>query len=128
MGITRREARFGSEDGSTWLTAEAVIDTGSTHCQISESVQAALGARPFRRGRVLLANGDVDERDIVYVQLELAASLPAVLTTAVVGPEGCPSLVGAVALELLGLAVDPSTQQLIPDLPVLLRSADWPTL
>ncbi len=44
------------------------------------------------------------------------------------GSDGAPFLVGAVAFEQLGLGVDPSGQKLVPDLPVLLRSADRRTL
>ena len=128
MGIIRRRVRFGSEDGSGWVTAEAIIDSGSTHCQVPPEVAAQLRARLFRRGRVILADGSIQERDIVYLQLELDPSLPAALTTAVVGSEGAPFLVGAVALELLGVGIDPNTQQLVPDLPVLLRTSNWPAL
>ena len=124
MGVVRQTVRFGAEDGNRWITTEAVVDIGSVHCQIT----AQLGARLFRRSRVLLANGDIEERDVVYVQLSLDPSLPEVLTTAVVGTNGAPFLVGAVALEQLGLGVDPSTGQIVPDVPLLLRIANWRTL
>ena len=127
MGLIRTSVRFGSEDGSFWITTEALIDTRATHCQVTASIAVELQARLFRRGRVALADGTIQERDIVYLQLELDPSLPAVLTTAVVSAEGSPFLVGVVALELLGVGVDPSTQQLVPDLPVLLRSTNWQT-
>jgi len=128
MGIIRRTVRFGSEDGSRWVSAVATIDTGATHCQIAPSTARELGATLFRRSQVVLADGSIQERDIVYVGVEVDPSLPPVVTTAVVGEDGAPFLVGAVALEQLGLGVHPSTQQLVPDLPVLLRSTNWSAL
>lgn len=128
MGIIRRQVRFGTEDGSTWASAEAFIDTGAVHCQVSSTVASQLNARLFRSSSVSLADGSVQERDIVYVLLEIDPSQPRVLTTAAVGNDNAPFLVGAVALEQLGLGVDPSTQKLVPELPVLLQSLNWPTI
>ena len=128
MGIIRRTVRFGSEDGSRWVSAVATIDTGATHCQIAISTAGELGARLFRRSQVVLADGSIQERDIVYVRVEVDPLLPSVVTTVVVCEEGAPFLVGAVALEQLGLGADPGTQQLAPDLPVLLRSTNWSAL
>lgn len=127
MGNVRCTVRFGSEDGASWVTADALIDTGATHCQIPESIRARLRAREFRRGRVVLGDGSIQERQIVYLQLELDPSLEPVLTTVVVGGEGTAFLVGAVALEQLSVGVDPTTQQLVPDLPTLLRESNRPT-
>ncbi len=128
MGIIRRTVRFGSEDGRRWVSAVATIDTGATHCQIVTSTAGALGAQLFSRSQVVLAAGSIQERNIVYVRVEVDPSLQPVVTTAVVGEDGTPFLVGAVALEQLGLGVDPSTQQLVPDLPVLLRSLNYPAV
>lgn len=128
MRIIRRTVRFGSEDGSRWVSAVATIDASATHCQIATSTAGELGARLFCRSQVVLADGSIQERDIVYVRVEVYPSLPPVVTTAVVGEEGAPFLVGAVALEQLGLGADPSTQQFVPNLPVLLRSTNWSAL
>ncbi|MBI2887225.1 MAG: hypothetical protein HYY02_08445 [Chloroflexi bacterium] len=108
--------------------AQATIDTGASHCQLPRSTAVELRARPFRRGRVLLADGSIQEREIVYIQVEVDASLPPVLTTAVVGPEDSPFLVGAVALEQLDLGIDPRSQKLVPEVSALLRTANWPTV
>ena len=128
MGPVRHPVRFGSEYGLTWVTGESLIDTGATHCQIPASIASTLRARHLRRSQVLLADGSIQERDIVYVLVEVDPSLPSVLTTAVVGPEGAPYLIGAVALEQHGLGVDPGTQRLVPDVPVLLRTSNWRTI
>ena len=127
MGRVQRTVRFGSEDGNTWIAANATIDTGATHCQVPAAIATQLHARFFRRARVVIADGVLQERDLVYIQLELDSSLPPIVTTAVRGSEGAPILVGVVALEQLGVGVDPTTQQLVPDLPTLLRSTNWPT-
>lgn len=128
MGIIRREVRFGAESEEQWVTAPTLIDTGATHCQISDATARELHARLFRTSPLVLADGSVQQRQIVYVRVQVDPSLPAVLTTAMVGPDNAPYLVGAVALEQLGLGVHPSTQQLAPDMPVLLRSTNWATV
>jgi len=128
MGLVYRNVQFGNEAGDTWVTARTFIDTGATHCQVPASVAAHLNGRLFQRMRVLLADGTLQMRDVVYLQVKVDPELPAVLTTVMVGAEGAPALVGAVAMEQLGVGIDPSTQKLVPELPVLLRTSDWQTL
>ena len=128
MGRIVRPVRFGSEDGSVWVAADAAIDTGSTHCQIPESVAAQLHARVHRRSRVRLADGRMIERDIVIVLLDLDPALAPLQTLAVVGGEGSPFLIGVVPLEQMGVGLDPSGDRLIPVIDDLLGMTEWRTV
>jgi len=128
VGLIYRNVRFGSEDGATWEGYRTLVDTGATHCLVPVSVVARLQGRLFQRAPGLLADGSVQERDIVYLQVQVDASLPPVLTTVMVGDESAPFLIGAVALEQLGLGLDPLSQKLIPELSVLLSTFNWRTI
>lgn len=127
MGRIIRPVRFGSEDGSVWVETNATIDTGSTHCQIPESVAAQLDARLYRMTRVRLADGRVIERPIVIVLLDLDPALAPLQTTAFVADDGSPFLIGAVPLEQMGVGVDPSGDRLIPVIDDLLTMTEWRT-
>lgn len=127
MGRIVRPVRFGSEDGSVWVHADAAIDTGSTHCQIPESVAAQLDARLYRMTRVRLADGRIVERAIVIVLLDLDPALPPLQTTAFVADDGSPFLIGVVPLEQMGVGLDPSGDRLIPVVDDLLTISEWRT-
>lgn len=126
--IIEREMRFGSLDGSTWLPAQVTIDTGSLHSQVSPAMAAELQAPLFRRERLLLADGTTEERDVVYVRLDLDPTLPTLITTAIVGADDAPLTVGALALEQLEVGIDPLTGTLVPELHVLIRQSAWRVL
>jgi predicted aspartyl protease len=127
MGLVYRNVRFGAESGAAWVEVRALIDTGATHCQVPVAIAQQLQGRLFQRTRVLLADGTIQERDIVYLQVQLDETLPPVLTTVIVGGDNAPVLVVAVAMEQLGVGIDPTTQKLVSELPVLLATAHWQT-
>ncbi len=128
MGLIYGNVRFGSEDGAIWEGPRTLIDPGATHCRVPAPVAEQLHGRLFQRARVMLADGSVQERDIVYLQVQVDDAPPAVLTTVMVGDKHAPYLLGAIALEQLGLGLDLSSQELIPELSVLLSTFNWRTI
>ena len=126
--IIDRTVRFGSDSGETWVTVEATIDTGSHHCQIRRSTAEALGARHFKFEPIFLADGRIEQEELVWVQLELDPSLPIIPASATVGGEEAAFIVGVLALEMLGIGIDPETGRLVPRIARLLHQSNWPTL
>jgi len=88
------------------------VDTGATYTTLPRDVVEALGCQPIGKRRVLLANGREEEWPIGVVLLTLEGQeLP---TVCLIGPNGAPTLLGAVTLEEFALGVDPVAKRLVP--------------
>ena len=88
-----------------------VVDTGATLSWISRDVLEGLGIQPLSRLPFTLADGRVLERDIGGLLLTIdgrRGPIPVAFAES-----GEHSILGATALETLGLVVDPVGEQLI---------------
>ena len=118
MGVFRQRIELGSPDGSRYEGVEAIVDTGATYTMVPRSMLDRLGVVPHRRTRLKLADGRVEERDVgrTWIRIDGEAEVSLV----VVGEEGTEPLLGAHALEGLGLAADPVHRRLVPAVGYLL--------
>ncbi len=113
VGVFRVKVRiFSLQDESLSREVEMVVDTGANYPVIPRSVAFELGIRTVEQRRFTLANGDTIERDIGWVGLECEGRLAATLV--ILGQPRDPPLLGALALEALGLDVDPQQNRLRP--------------
>jgi clan AA aspartic protease len=95
------------------VETEALVDTGALHLVVPDTLAAQLGLLRLRTQAVAMADG----RDGVYDQTEA-------VTIALLGRSfdvsalvmGHTVLLGAIVLEGLDLAVDPTRQRLMPNL------------
>jgi predicted aspartyl protease len=100
-----------SEEGDS-RTVEALVDTGSSFSTVPSPVLEELGIVPHRVVRLRLANGEVSERRIGRVMVQLDGIQEE--TLCVFGsPDDLPTI-GAHTLEALLLGVDPHGQRLVP--------------
>ena len=117
LGTFAVPIQLGSLTGGPFLDMTALVDTGATYTTLPASVLAQLGIEPegFRRFRL------ADNRQVEYRigQARLRLEGQELITLVVFAPEGSDPLLGATALEIFGLGVDPIEQRLIP-LPALL--------
>lgn len=90
----------------------ALIDTGATYCLFPRSLLEQIGIRPRERRPFALADGSIVELDIGDIEVTFEAR--AAPTICIFGSERAEPVLGAVALEGLGLAVDPLNQELVP--------------
>jgi clan AA aspartic protease len=97
-----------------------LVDTGATLSWVPRKLLEKLGLRSVSRLPFALADGRILERDITSVLLTIdgrKAPVPVAF-----GEPGEEAVLGATALEILGLLVDPVAQKLIPrNLLALLR-------
>lgn len=98
--------------GRRYQAVEALVDTGATYPVVPRSLLVSLGVTPVDRQPFALADGRVVEYDVGLVSLHLQGRALPVLC--VFGEEGSSPMLGAVALETFGLAVDPVERRLIP--------------
>ena len=99
-------------DGGTARSLEALVDTGAGYSVVPRPVLEALGCRPLRAQRVILADGRTEEWSVTQVDVECEGRRAA--TPVLMGPPTGPILLGATTLEELGLDIDPLNRRLVP--------------
>ena len=111
MGTFNVTIEVGDLDGRRFETLEALVDTGATYLVVPRKVLDSLEVevtegRPFE-----LSDGREAQFDLGASMLRLEGRDHPVLT--VFGDEETRALLGSVALETFGLAVDPVNQRLV---------------
>jgi predicted aspartyl protease len=94
------------------LSTELLVDTGAVGSMLPRSVLVALGISPRSKRRFRLGDGRTvvwEFGDATFIVDGFQAPSPVIF-----GEENCPSLLGAVTLEAMGVGVDPVNKQLIP--------------
>ena len=104
--------RISSMDGQHSLDLEATVDTGAFYTTLPARLLRELGIEPMGTRRFLLADGRRVEME--YGQAWATIDGESVVTIVAFGEDNAPSLLGAYTLEGLALAVDPSSQRLVP--------------
>jgi len=112
MGVFRVGIDVGGLEGSRFERVDAWVDTGAFYSSVPRPVLESLGVVPHIREPFRLADGRVVESAIGRVFIRIGDR--AEITLVLFGEPGSPPLLGAYSLEGLRLAVDPSTQRLVP--------------
>ena len=110
---------FGPQD-EAGQEMEATVYTGATYSMVPRDVLAGLGVPPLEIATFELADGTTTEYDVGDARMQLGSSTRTVPVT--FGPSGAGVLLGATALEIFRLAVDPVRRQLLPVNLMLKRS------
>ena len=112
MGIFTWPVRISSMDGQHSLDVEATVDTGAFYTTIPARLLRQLGIEPMGSRRFLVADGRRVEME--YGRAWATIDRESEVTIVVFGEDAAPPLIGAYTLEGLALAVDPSSQRLVP--------------
>ena len=104
MGLLHVEVAFHGRNGLE-EHRRLLVDTGSLYTWIPASLAERLGIERKERMPFLMANGDIVERWIGEVEVEILGRRATRII--VFGDEGTPGMVGADTLEGLALEVDP---------------------
>ena len=111
MGITHVTASI-SDLGQTGEPYEAsfLVDTGAIDCMVSESSLKKAGIRPEGKDVYELANGQPVEYEYGFARVSFMGS--ETVTQVIFGPDDVEPILGVVALENTGIAVDPVSKTL----------------
>ena len=101
---------YGGEGES--VAMDALVDTGATYCVFPGDLLERLGVAVEENRFFETAGGNVVEFSVGYVAIGLAGKQ--VITLAIFGPPGVAPRIGALALEVAGLAPDYDRQALTP--------------
>jgi clan AA aspartic protease len=111
MGVTHVTARLVSltRKGRPY-EAEFLVDTGAVDCLAPRDRLRAAGVRPERKKVYELANGQPVEYEVGFARLAFLGEETVVQV--IFGPPGVEPILGVVALENVGVTVDPTTRTL----------------
>ena len=112
MGTFIHRMTLLSADASSREELDALVDTGATFSSAPPEVLERLGMRREARVRLRLASGQVMERSLGFVRVELLEERRIIPIT--FADQGEPAVIGAITLETFLLAVDPVAQRLVP--------------
>ena len=112
MGTFKWPLRIASMDGQQVREIEATVDTGAAYTTLPSSLLRELGVEPMGSRRFLLADGR--RVDMEYGRAWATINGDSEVTIVVFGEDEAPALLGAYTLEGLALAVDPTSQRLVP--------------
>ena len=112
MGTFTWPMRISSMDGQQSLDIEATVDTGAFYTTLPARLLRELGIAPIGSRRFLIADGRRVEME--YGRAWATIDDESEVTIVVFGEDAAPPLIGAYTLEGLALAVDPSSQRLVP--------------
>ena len=112
MGTFKWPLRVSSMDGQQVRDIEATVDTGAAYTTLPASLLRELVVEPMGQRRFLLADGRRVDMD--YGRAWATINGDSEVTIVVFGEDDAPALLGAYTLEGLALAVDPTSQRLVP--------------
>ena len=112
MGIFNVTMEIGDPAGREFVALDAMVDTGSTHTAVPGSLLNSLRVVAEDVSRFELGDSRIVEYRVGYTRM-LYNGKSAVVPV-VFAPDEISPLIGATTLEILGLAVNPVQQQLLP--------------
>ena len=112
MGTFTWPLRISSMDGQQAMDIEATVDTGAFYTTLPTRLLRELGVEPMGSRLFLVADGRRVEME--YGRAWATIDGESEVTIVVFGEDNAPPLLGPYTLEGLALAVDPSSQRLVP--------------
>lgn len=112
MGTFNETLRLESKDGQRSVEVEALVDTGAFFTLVPAKLLRELGVEPVDTRTAELADGRLVSYEVGQVVATVHGRT--VTTLVLFGNDDVEPLLGAYALEGLGLAVDPVNTRLIP--------------
>ena len=111
MGTFSVQIEIGNRYDGQFVPLEAMVDTGASYLMIPADLLQRLGVRQTERRVFQLADHRTVEYDMGVLELRLdGRQIP---VPVVFAPEATTPLLGAVALEIFGLGVDPMGERLM---------------
>src|ERR1043165_5983556 len=87
-----------------------LVDTGSIHCMAPRDELIKAGIKPEGKAAYELANGEPYEVEFGFARISFMGN--ETISQVIFGPEGVEPILGALALESVGIVVDPVTMTL----------------
>lgn len=112
MGAFDWPLRVSALNGDSSLGVKATVDTGATYTVLPARVLRQLGVSPTRKLTFELADGRRQVMDVGQAWVTIDGTTE--MTPVVFGGDATEALLGAVTLQIVGLAVDSVGEKLVP--------------
>ena len=119
MGSFTVTIEVGDAEGRNYHALDALVDNGASYLVVPRTILQSLGIAVSEQRAFTLAGGRQMQYDVGIASLRLDERVYPALT--VFGEDGTSALLGAVALEIFGLVVEPVGQRLMPVSGLLMR-------
>ena len=118
MGLTHIAVKVCKPGSNETISQTFLVDTGATDSMISASELQRIGVEPVGKRTYELASGERQDFEVGYAEMSFMDDT--IQTRVIFGPDDTEPILGAIALELAGLVVDPANERLkkLPALPL----------
>ena len=117
MGLTHVAVKVRNRAAKDTFTANFLVDMGATDSMVPACELKRIGVQPSAKKPYELANGEIHRYEVAWVELSLMDET--IVSRVIFGPDNAEPILGVMALEAVGLVVDPTSQKLkrLPALP-----------
>lgn len=112
MGTFSVSIEVGRPYGEEFVPFDALVDTGATYSVFAGQLLEGMGITSTETSTFELADGRVVDLPMGYATIRVSEK--EIIAPVVFGPAETSALLGATALEIARLAVDPVRQTLVP--------------
>ena len=118
MGLTHVAVKLRKPNSHKVISQTFLVDTGATDSMVQTSVLKSVGVVPVGKRTYELASGERKDFEVGYAEMSFMEDT--IQTRVIFGPDDTEPILGAIALELAGLVVDPANERLrkLPALPL----------
>jgi len=110
MGLTHVPVKLRNPGSEETLTEDFLVDTGATDSMVATSKLKQIGVVPIGKRTYELASGELQQFEVGYAELSFMNDT--IQTRVIFGPDPSEPILGAIALELAGVVVDPTNERL----------------
>ena len=118
MGLTHVAVKVRNRDSSEIFSGNFLVDTGAIDSMVPANELKRIGIEPTGKKTYEVATGELQQFDVAYAEISF---LDETLTSRVIfGPDNAEPILGVIALESMGVVVDPVNQTLkkLPGIPL----------
>ena len=118
MGLTHIAVTIRNRDSNQTFSGKFLVDTGSTDSMVPAGELKRIGITPIGKKTYELASGALEEFEISYAEFSFLDER--IVGRVIFGPDNTEPILGVIALESMGVIVDPVNQTLkkLPALPL----------
>ena len=118
MGLTHVAVRLFNSHSQDTYEADFLVDTGATDSMVPACELVRIGIKPNHKKTYELANGELAKYDVGYAEFSFMDET--IVSRVIFGPDNAEPILGVLALEAVGVVVDPTSQKLkkLPALPL----------
>ena len=110
MGLTHVAVKVRNRDSNETFSGNFLVDTGATDSMVPARELKRIGIEPTGKKTYEVATGELQQFDVAYAEISF---LDETLTSRVIfGPNNTEPILGVIALESMGVIVDPVNQTL----------------